>query len=486
MPEPVPGYNDEPCIDEKDKKQKAMHFGRVLADARFPILILLGLAALTLGIIGFQRYFNQTGEQKSFATAVYNAIWLFTIEPGNLIEPIPWELEIARWLAPAIAMYGILLGFAAIFRDQVRLFGLRFFRNHAIICGLGEKGLHLVRDFRRNGYEVVVIEHDGNNPNIASSRELGAIVLTGDARDVYLLNKAGVNRAKYLIAVCGADGVNSDVAVITRRLVTRRAGSKLNCSIHIKDPDLWVLLRKQEFSARENQGMRLDIFNIYDQGAKQLFREFPISAEPEEITRVPHLLIIGLGDFAEQLILNVARRWSPHHDATQQKIHISLVDPGADAFIEKVCQEYSLVNHVCDWECLSFDTSSIEFLKAGFLMDAQKQVNVSAVYVMVEDEGIGLRASLMLLERMKPTPVRILVRMSEEKGLASLIRDSSKNTGVFERLFFFGLMERTCKMNLVFNSSHEAISRAIHEEYLRREAAKGHLPGSSPVLVDWD
>jgi len=76
--------------------------------------------------------------------------------------------------------------------------------------------------------------------------------------------------------------------------------------------------------------------------------------------------------------------------------------------------------------------------------------------------------------------------MNEEKGLANLIRESSRSTTVFNHLFLFGLMERTCKLDLIYNSSHEAISRAIHEEYLRQEAAKGHLPGSSPVLVDWD
>ena len=122
-----PGQSDtDPCARISPGKNKSNRLGRTLSDARLPILFVFGLAALILGTIGFQRYFILTGEHKSLATALYNAIWLFTFEPGNLIEPIPWELEIARWLSPVIAMSAVLLGFAAIFRDQVSVveFGL--------------------------------------------------------------------------------------------------------------------------------------------------------------------------------------------------------------------------------------------------------------------------------------------------------------------------------------------------------------------------
>jgi hypothetical protein len=289
-----------------------------------------------------------------------------------------------------------------------------------------------------------------------------------------------------VIGVCGEDGVNSDVAVIARRLVAKRTGSKLNCTIHIKDPNLWMLLRTQEFSAETSDTFRLDIFNIYDQGAKQLFRELPFSGGEFDVGAVPHLLVVGFGFFAEQLILNAARKWSPQYDKTAQKLNISVVDPQADMHIKRLCHEYSLVEQVCEWKSLNFDTNSVEFLKAEFLFNPQRQLEVSMVYVMVENENLGLSSALTLLERLRAFPVRILVRMNEEKGLASLIREARKGAGIFDRLLLFGLMERTCKLNLIYNSSHEAISRAIHEEYMQQEELKGNIQGSSPILVDWE
>ena len=55
------------------------------------------------------------------------------------------------------------------------------------------------------------------------------------------------------------------------------------------------------------------------------------------------------------------------------------------------------------------------------------------VYVMVENENIGLSAALTLLDRMKSFPVKILVQMNEEKGLANLIRESDRSTAGFLR-----------------------------------------------------
>ena len=108
------------------------------------------------------------------------------------------------------------------------------------------------------------------------------------------------------------------------------------------------------------------------------------------------------------------------------------------------------------------------------------------IFLLVENESISLRLALSILEKLRPRSPRILVRMKEEKGLANLIRESNRDKRLFENLKLFGLMEKTCKKEMIFNSSLEAISRAIHEEYVRKEAEKGNLPGSSPILVDWN
>jgi hypothetical protein len=343
-----------------------------------------------------------------------------------------------------------------------------------------------VQSFREDDYPVVVIEKDPSNENITGCRELGAVVLTGDASDEYFLSKAGIGKAAYLVIVCGDDGVNSDIALNARQLVHQRKTGHLNCAMQIKDPGLWGLVRKQEFLVEENLNFRLHIFNLYDQGAKQLFRECPISGSTPGRCLPPRLIIIGAGDLAEQVILNAARGWSSCYHTLHKPIRISLHDPEADAFTNRLNASYSLVSTVCEIRPFKLDNQYAHPLELGFSDQSRDIKDSSYIFVLVDNESINLRIALSIVAKVKPQTMRILVRMNEEKGLANLIWDPGRDKQLIENIKLFGLMERTCKKEMIFNSSLEAISRAIHEEYLRVEAEKGNLPGSSPALVDWD
>jgi hypothetical protein len=112
-------------------------------------------------------------------------------------------------------------------------------------------------------------EADDENDWVESVRASGAIVLQGDATDPTLLKKARIERAKYLLSVMGDDGRNAQVAVHARRLSRGRRQNPLTCVIHIFDSQLYHLLREKELDAHTNSGFRLQLFNIFERGARQ-------------------------------------------------------------------------------------------------------------------------------------------------------------------------------------------------------------------------
>jgi hypothetical protein len=456
-------------------------------DIKFPLLILLGFLSIGLGTIGFQRYFAQTGESYNFGRSLYSAVELMELRGGNLATPIPWELTVAAWLAPAVTMYGVLLGLGAVFRDQLQSMRLQFSSRHVVICGLGEKGVLLARNFHASGQTVAAIENDGGNPNIPACREKGIIVIPGDARDPYTLRKAGVARAQTLIAVCGNDGTNADVAVKARQLPSKSRGRKLHCAIHIKDPRLWVFLRKQEFNPLKGEAFRLDFFNVYDHGARQLLRAYPLLPQiTDSQERAPHLLIVGLGSLGKQIVIHAARQWYPIYEKTSSKLHISVIDPVARKKIDSLCEEYSLVKKMCEWDVYQMDTGSSEFHQAKFLRRNHKSAAITTIYVCIEDETEGLSSALHLMNLTISSDIPILVRMAEDAGLASLWKDGRGDTQGLARLHMFGLMERTCKPSLLNDGSHAALARAIHEEYVRNEGSKGNGLESNPSMAAWE
>lgn len=88
-------------------------------------------------------------------------------------------------------------------------------RDHCILCGFGRIGKHIY-DFIREDLKVVVIEKD---PLIARElQEKNILCINEDATSEETLLKAGIERAKYLIASLGDDADNVYVVLTARNL----------------------------------------------------------------------------------------------------------------------------------------------------------------------------------------------------------------------------------------------------------------------------
>ena len=126
------------------------------------------------------------------------------------------------------------------------------------------------------------------------------------------------------------------------------------------------------------------------------------------------------------------------------------------------------------------------FHRAAFLLDSDGRSDVTAVYVCLDDESLGLTAGLTLLRRLKGLDTPIVVRMVSETGLASLLDGGDDGEGGFANLRAFALLERTCQPELLLGGTHEILARAIHEEYVRQQSESGETPQTNPSMVPWD
>ena len=259
---------------------------------KWPVLITLAAISLVLGYIGFAKYAAAQGETPSSLDLIYQTLQLVSMNSGLVPGPINWQLQVARFLIPALTVFTALSALAMIFSEQMQVFKLWRIRDHVIICGLGRKGALLVEQFRSLDLDVVVLEQDEGNDWLEISRGLGAVVLVGDAADPDLLHQAKVGRAKYLIAVMGDDGANAEVAVQAQEMTRERTAGVLTCLIHIVDPQLYDLLREKELAHQNLSSYRLELFNIYDRGARLILK----SVRDVESQGTPgHILVIGMG-----------------------------------------------------------------------------------------------------------------------------------------------------------------------------------------------
>ena len=121
-----------------------------------------------------------------------------------------------------------MLGYAAVgailamYGEQFNRFVVRRLRRHVVIAGLGAAGYRLANAFAADGWPVVAIDSDADNVSIAGCRDRGIRVLVGDATDPKLLRQAGLDKAELLVALCGKDQVNIDVAAAARTVSAGR------------------------------------------------------------------------------------------------------------------------------------------------------------------------------------------------------------------------------------------------------------------------
>ena len=271
---------------------------------KWPLLTTLALISLVLGYIGFARYAAAQGESPSTLDLIYQTLQLVSMNSGLVPGPINWQLQVARFLIPALTVYTALSALALIFSEQMQIFKLWRIRDHVIICGLGRKGILLVEQFCALDMDVVVLEQDEGNDWLEVSRGLGAVVLVGDAADPELLQQAKVEQARYLVAVMGDDGANAEVAIRAQELMQERKVGVLTCLIHIVDPQLYDLLREKELEQQDHARFRLEVFNIYDRGARLILKSVG-DGDTEEIPG--HILVIGMGKLGEGVVLQAIK-----------------------------------------------------------------------------------------------------------------------------------------------------------------------------------
>jgi hypothetical protein len=455
------------------------------ADYSWFIMLILGLIGLVLGFIGFQKYGAAIQEDRSFLDNLFLTLGLISMETGDVSGPVSWELQVARFLIPGVTAYTAILAFTTLFMEQTDRIRLWFTKDHILICGLGRKGLRLAKQFLDQGKPVVVVEMDEGNDGVESIRSSGAIVIQGDATDPELLKKVKLRQAHCLISVLGDDGKNAEVAMRAENLSRKRRNGTLTCIIHIFDAKLWDLLREKELHTHQNPHFRLELFNIFDRGARLMLQGNPPwkFSSPSNPIRV---LVIGLGKMGQRLIVETARQWRMRNPDPRRKIHIAGLDLDAERKCNALLLNYPQLPEVCVLEALEMDILSPDFdrLSSHFMEDHTYDLNLA--YICLDDESFSLQTGLRLNYQLREHHIPIVLRMAESGGLALLLAEDASDQNTFGNLHIFDLFDQTCTAELLQRGTHEILARSLHAVYLEGVKLSGTKPQADAALVPWE
>ncbi|CAF0694035.1 potassium channel family protein [Candidatus Methylacidithermus pantelleriae] len=188
---------------------------------------LFALAALgTLVAIGFVGYWWIEGE--SPLDALYMAVT--TLSPVGIAVQKPLSVPGKLLTMALIVAGGVVVAYAVAtavelfsspwwhssWQERLHMRAIDALSGHVIVCGYGRLGRHVVAELIEEKLPFVVIDRDPEK--VTDIRARDGIALEGDASQEDLLQKAGIARARGLVACTDSDAENVLIVLTARNL----------------------------------------------------------------------------------------------------------------------------------------------------------------------------------------------------------------------------------------------------------------------------
>ena len=171
---------------------------------------------LLAALIGIGTYAFSTVEGVDLFDSLYNVILIITTVESNAMTFYGKILVIGLLMFGfGLVLYIAILLASIVIEGRTRLLlgglkgglvRMRKEKNHIIVCGYGKLGKYVCSILKEKKQKYLIIDKDTEKcKQLVSNREN---VLQGDALDLDILKKAGIEKARGLIATLGEDSDN--------------------------------------------------------------------------------------------------------------------------------------------------------------------------------------------------------------------------------------------------------------------------------------
>ncbi len=453
---------------------------------QWTIVVGLGVVALVLGTIGFLHGKGADGQPQGTLDAFYNSMRLFHMHFEQAPYPLPWELQIARFLAPLVLVVTLFKGFIFVARSHRHAFIHRSKSGHVVICGLGQKGLQLARQCRRQGKWVIVIEKNPHNELLSICDDEEIFYWIGDATEPAVLAHARAVHAKEIIIVTPEDETNLRIAMQIRKLVVPDGHARPECFVHLENIHLRERLQRVfENESERNAGCGMSFFDVYDGEARRILLELPLDGAgiTKDDPRTVHVVILGFGRMGRSLALRAAKMG---HFANGKKLRISVIDRTSDRHREHFLFHYPMLEKdtICD---LKFHQAEVQSLTARKLIEgwAAEKDTLLHLFVCLDENASAVEVGLRLQEMLANRPdCNLCVRVKTRSSLAEILESSPR---IGPQIRAFGMLE-DASCDLAFRREYnESIARAIHEQFVNKRLGDSiRRPENDPALQPWE
>jgi voltage-gated potassium channel Kch len=477
--------------------------GRLSWSARI-VFTVVAVVALVLGVVGFGQLLQegssylQPGARyaRGPLDLVYYSLQLFVLDaaPLQTATDLPVALEIARFAAPAVTIYLLFLAIQALLAQRLLQARIRLTRGHSILCGPQDTVRQLAEQIHRETGGKTVIVSSGGRPALGRRQ----LYVVGDARQPQVLERAGLDRARELIAV-GPDSVlNAEVAIAVHA-VNRDKRTAITCYAEAQDAELFQAVVGQEVGPGEVN--RLDSFNRHERTARALLDHLPPWPPSDPRSAV---LIIGYGSLGRILVDRLVQFWSGSTASGGPIPRLRVLDP--DVPVELFDRQHADAKGRVTVSARRSDPSWFTTVDDLVVPAADGTQSIPGrVYVCLDDDaaGIAVGDSALRLLAGEETTIVVAVPHSSVLGQTATGTDLDKEassrrsddepsgptairTIKATRLVLISVVRTVYSIAAMRTGMNDQLAKAVHETYRRHAMDQGASVETNDSVRPWD
>jgi hypothetical protein len=439
------------------KKQLLSQIRQFFKNHEWTFIFIAAIAVFSIGLYGHCSYYKPHGiiEYLRMGYLTLQMFFLNSSIPPN--EALLYSVVLSQIVAPVIFGYSAWKASMVLFRDQIKLLALRLWKNHIVICGLGEKGVRLALEYISAGEKVVVIESDGENDDIPVCKNAGAIVLVGNATHSSMLKKARIEFSRCIYAISGDDSTNIAVGYKISSVIQKKKKKFISCYVHITDTAMRVLTAEQDLFYAPVKGIDYEIINVNDIAARSLFENNHLDYKKiDHASQVRvHLIISGFGGVGESVALHSLHQG---HFANGKKIRLTIVDKDAKVKESFFRARYPGIELVANVDFYDIEIGSNVFFDMLREWSKESDTLMSVAFCL---NNANRNVSFSLTARQYLQNIPVYVRLDQKAGAAAILSLPNKD-GESSRLIPFGMLNSLCTPDVIEKQSQDILARTIY------------------------
>jgi hypothetical protein len=457
-------------------------FSNLFRSRDWLILAPLGLAAIALGYWGFlvcdpTRPCHAVSQLDAFV----RAIGLLRLSNNYVLGSDPWQLVVAQFALPAMALLGGAKLLLVNVRRDVRVALAHRARNHIIVCGLSDTGRNIVEGFVEAGRTVVAVTLDSDAANALACENLSVAVLKGDASQAGMLALAGLKRAEAVIMTTGSDAQNLEIGLRAGEMLdTEKADTAVKLLAELRSDWLRESLAGHRTAVLGRKSAEMQLFNLYENSARSLLHSAAFERAFLEYGAKPHIVLAGFGSAGQEIVRHSIQT---SFATPGTRLAVTIFDKNAGPLGQLFKLRDAGLNGLADFAfnpCVFADDDAASWLDIGKSLTG---LRADMVVVTLEHDEDALRAALQFrstLDRLGQLETPVFVRLRHQRKLGEFMRQVESHALLPDRLISFGdLRQLTCP-EMLLGTGLDHLARAAHEAYLATLSRNDRSPAAVP------